>query len=330
MDQSYYIFSAGELKRKDNTLLFVKYDGLKTDIPIERVYDIYIFAEVNINTKLLNFLASSGICLHFFNYYEFYSGTFYPREQYLAGRLLVSQVEHYTNAGKRLCLARSFIDAASYNILRNLRYYQNRGKELSEAMESISSFRAELANCCSVPEIMGIEGNIRKIYYASWNEIIGQEIHFDKRVKRPPDSMVNSLISFLNSMMYTKTLTEIYKTQLNPTISYLHEPGEKRFSLSLDLSEIFKPILVDRLIFSLLNKKMITEADFKDQDGFLKLKDAALKKIVQEFEQTMKRTVSHKSLNRTVSYQHLVRLEAYKLIKHLVGEKEYEGFKIWW
>lgn len=330
MDQSYYIFSAGELKRKDNTLLFVKYDGSKMDIPIERVYDIYIFAEVNINTKLLNFLAASSICLHFFNYYEFYSGTFYPREQYLAGRLLVLQVEHYTDAEKRIGLARSFIDAASYNILRNLRYYQNRGKNLIEVMESVSAFRTALANCRTVSEIMGIEGNIRKTYYAAWNEIVCQEIHFDKRVKRPPDSMVNSLISFLNSMMYTKTLTEIYKTQLNPTVSYLHEPGEKRFSLSLDLSEIFKPILVDRLIFSLLNKKMITEADFKDQDGFLKLKDAALKKIVQEFEQTMKRTVSHKSLNRTVSYQHLVRLEAYKIIKHLIGEKEYEGFKIWW
>ena len=55
--------------------------------------------------------------------------------------------------------------------------------------------------------------------------------------------------------MYTRVLSEIYKTQLNPTISYLHEPSERRFSLCLDIAEIFKPIIADRLIFSMLNKK---------------------------------------------------------------------------
>jgi CRISPR-associated endonuclease Cas1 len=56
-------------------------------------------------------------------------------------------------------------------------------------------------------------------------------------VRRPPDNMINALISFANSMVYTACLGEIYKTQLNPLISFLHEPGTKRFSLSLDLVE---------------------------------------------------------------------------------------------
>jgi len=130
--------------------------------------------------------------------------------------------------------------------------------------------------------------------------------------------------------MYTKVLSEIYQTQLNPTISYLHEPSEKRFSLALDVAEIFKPILVDRLIFSLLNKRMISESDFSEELNFLRMKDSAVQKVVKEFENTLKRTIKHKSLNRTVSYNHLIRLELYKLIKHMLQEKEYEGFKIWW
>ena len=80
---------------------------------------------------------------------------------------------------------------------------------------------------------MGIEGNIRKSYYSAWNIIVDQEINFDKRVIHPPDNMINSLISFVNSLIYSKVLSEIYKTQLNPTISYLHEPGVRRFSLCL-------------------------------------------------------------------------------------------------
>ncbi|HEY0222484.1 MAG TPA: CRISPR-associated endonuclease Cas1, partial [Lactovum miscens] len=91
---------------------------------------------------------------------------------------------------------------------------------------------------------MGIEGNIRESYYRTWTEIINQEVDFEKRVKRPPDNLVNTLISYFNSLVYTTCLSEIYVSQLNPTISYLHSAGERRFSLSLDLAEVFKPLLV--------------------------------------------------------------------------------------
>ena len=160
--------------------------------------------------------------------------------------------------------------------------------------------------------------------------LINQEIEFEKRVMHPPDNMINSLISFVNSLIYSKTLTEIYHTQLNPTISYLHEPGSRRYSLCLDLSEIFKPLIGDRLIFSLLNKNQITENSFTRELNFLHLKKEASQLIVNELEKKLQATIMHKDLHRKVSYQYLIRLEAYKLIKHLIGEKEYEGFKMWW
>ena len=142
--------------------------------------------------------------------------------------------------------------------------------------------------------------------------------------------MINSLISFVNSLIYSKVLSEIYKTQLTPTISYLHEPGVRRFSLCLDISEVFKPLIGDRLIFSLLNRRQITEDSFTKELNFLHLKKESSRLIAQELEKSLKKTIMHKELGRQVSYQYLMRLEAYKLIKHLIGEKQYEGFKIWW
>ncbi len=135
-------------------------------------------------------------------------------------------------------------------------------------MRQIGSLSNKLEYGQTINEIMGIEGNIRKIYYSTWNDIVKQDINFKKRVKRPPDNMINTLISFINSLIYTTTLGEIYKTQLNPTVSFLHEPGTKRFSLSLDISEIFKPLIGDRMIFSLLNKNQITEDDFEKESNF--------------------------------------------------------------
>lgn len=312
MQQSFYVYNNGDLKRKDNTLRFTSYDGEKRDIPIERISDIYVMSEMSFNTTFLSYISQYGIPIHFFNYYNFYTGSFYPKESNLAGQLLVNQVQHYTEYDKRLLIAKKFIQAAADNIYRNLRYYNGRDKDVSEYMKDINSLRAGLSEVKSVQELMGIEGNIRKRYYAAWSVIINQEIEFDKRVMHPPDNMINSLISFVNSLVYTRTLSEIYHTQLNPTISYLHEPGVRRYSLCLDISEVFKPLIGDRLIFSLLNRKQITENSFTKELNYLHLKKEASKLIVSEFENRMKQTIMHKELGRQVSYQYLIRLEAYK------------------
>lgn len=330
MGQSFYVYNSGDLRRKDNTLQFTSAEGEKRDIPIERIDDIYVMSEMTFNTSFLSYLAKYGITMHFFNHYNYYTGSFYPKEKLLAGQLLVKQVEHYSDHDKRVALARKFIEAAADNIYRNLRYYNGRGKDVSAQMAEVDGLRKKIAATDSVEELMGIEGNIRRNYYAAWNVIVDQEIHFEKRVMHPPDNMINSLISFVNSMIYAKVLSEIYHTQLNPTISYLHEPGARRFSLCLDLSEVFKPLIGDRLIFSLLNRKQITENSFTKELNFLHLKKEASSLIVRELEERLKKTIMHKELGRQVSYQYLIRLEAYKLIKHLIGEKEYEGFKIWW
>lgn len=309
MEQSYYIFSSGELRRKDDSLVLINEKG-KKDIPIERVYDLYIFGTVSVNTVLLSFLSKKGICIHFYNYYDFYIGSFYPKETLVSGSLLVKQVEKYQEYESRLLIAQQIIEAASYNILRNLKYYNSRDKDLKQYILQIENLRKEIYATRNISSLMGIEGNIRKVYYESWKIIINQDVEFEKRVKRPPDNMVNTLISFMNSFIYTKTLSEIYKTQLNPTISYLHEPSDKRFSLCLDLSEVFKPLIVDRTIFSLLNKNMITEDDFYMDDGnYYRMKDRTMKVVVKALEDTLSRSIKHKDLNRNVSYKHLIRLE---------------------
>ena len=323
MKNSLYIYQNGELSRKDNTIRFTNIDGTKRDMPINSISEIYFFGENTFNTKLITFLAQNNIIANFFNYYSFYVASLVPKENKVAGKLLVQQVEHYIDAQKRLEIAKKFVKAAGNNIYRNLRFYYGLGKEVKKTMGEIEYLLRQINEAMSIPELMGVEGNIHKLYYREWNTIINQEIDFQTRVRRPPDNMINTLISYLNSLVYTTVLGEIYKTQLNPTISYLHEPGTSRFSLSLDIAEIFKPLIADRLIFSLLNRNQI-------QEKHLHLSEMGSKIILAEYDKRLKQTIQHKDLEREVSYRYLMRLECYKLIKHLYGEKEYNPFVMWW
>lgn len=334
MKKTYYLFNPGRMSRKDNTLKFTPVDengidGQPKYIPVEGVSDLYCFGALDANSALYNFLGKEQIAVHFFDYYEHYTGSFLPKEYLLAGKMQIEQTKHYISKSKRIVIAQKFIEGAAFNILKNLKYYQSRGKDLEDIIETIESYASKINTTNAIDELMGIEGNIRQTYYNGFDVILN-DFAMNGRSKQPPKNEVNALVSFGNMMCYSLCLGQIYHTQLNPTISFLHEPGYRRYSLALDLAEIFKPILVDRVIFKVLNKKEIQAKDFDIQVNSVVLKEAARKTFVRAFEERLNETIKHRSLNRSVSYKHLVKLECYKLTKHLLGMEEYKPFKSWW
>lgn len=304
--------------------------GERRTIPVEDVDAIWVFGELELNARVLNFLAQHKVPAHFFNYYGFYSGSFYPREYLNAGYVLVKQVRHYTNRRLRLQIARELIQSALHNILRNLRYYGTRGLDLQRETEGVQEEALRLDAVKNIGELMGCEGRARNSYYQGFAKILRDRVEFTKRVRRPPDNPVNALISFTNGLVYAATLTQIYRTQLSPTISFLHEPGARRFSLALDLSEVFKPILADRLIFKLINNRQITERDFSQDLNCCYLKESGRKTILKEWDARLQTTIEHRRLRRKVSYERLIRLECYKLVKHITNVEPYAAFRAWW
>ncbi len=330
MKKAIYIMSDGELKRKQNTLYFESSKGDKKYIPVENTGEIHIFGEVTINKKLLDFLSQKGILLHFYNYYGFYEGSFYPREHYNSGALILKQAEFYNDENKRFNLAKKFVKGAFLNMIRVMEYYNVRGYDLKEEIEKIKELNSSIENFSTIDEIMAIEGNAKDIYYRSFNKIIKNEaFYYRTRERRPPGSKINALISYGNSLLYTYILSEIYKTHLDPRIGFLHTTNFRRFSLNLDISEIFKPIIVDRLIFKLLNKEMIKERHFIEEMGVY-LNDKGRRIFIEEIDNKMKTTIKHRKLGRHVSYRTLIRMELYKIEKHLLGDEEYEPFVMWW
>jgi len=326
LSRAYYIFSNGRIKRKENTVYLENENGEKKAIPIEDIDVIHLFGEVDLNTKLLNFLSQQNKPIHIYNYYGFYAGSFMPRDRDVSGELTVRQVEHYLDEKKRLLLARSFVEGSLFHMARNVRSYNS----TAEFLGKIENEMQNIFTTRTIPELMSCEGRAKDAYYQAFNVILKDGFEIEKRERKPPSNPVNALISFGNAMIYSLVLSEIYHTQLNPTISYLHEPGEKRYSLSLDLAEIFKPLIADAIIFKLVNDNMINLGDFEKDIGYCYLNENGRKKFVQEFDKKITTTVKHRKLKRKVSYRGLVRIECYKLIKHFLEDEVYCPFKAWW
>lgn len=330
MGKTKYIRSMGELTRKDHSICFRK-NGKNVYIPIENTKEIYCLNEVSINTKLLDFLSQNHVVVHFFHYYKGYTGTFYPKNQYNSGKVLIKQVETFKDPVRRLKIAKSIVLGIGKNIYEALYHYYRHGKsDLKPFLDWIhQDFSEAVKTANSIPEIMAYEGNLWEGFYRSLVYFLPENFILNKRVKRPPDNPMNALISFGNMLLYTKMISAIYRTHLDQRISFLHDPSERRFSLSLDLSEAFKPVIVYRTIFELVNRKRLkVEKHFDKKVNYCLLNEEGRDIFIEAFEARLQSVFTHKKLKRKISYQTAMKLDAYKLIKMIMEGQDFKPFDL--
>jgi len=343
-----YLTKAGRLRRNDNTLSFEMLNlpeeklldeneseelsyfnpEQKHALPIETIDAIYVFGEMTFNSKLVNFLGQKKIPVHFFNYFGHHCNSLLPHAEQLSGELVIRQAAAYTDPPRRLAICRALLDATFHNIRSVVQYYQRHKNNLDTEIAAIAKLQESLTSCTSPEEMMGVEGNVRSVYYSAWTKWLGATADRFKRVYRPPDNPLNAMISFLNSLLYTTSVSEMYRTALYPGISYLHTPQTRRFSLALDLTEPFKPLIVDRLIFRLFDRKEISDCDFRPHTNGVLLTDDARRRVLAAWDEQLKTTVDYPPLKRSVSYRRLLRLDCYKLIKFLLEGQDFQPYRI--
>jgi CRISPR-associated protein Cas1 len=330
MNDNYHMFSDGRVERHNDTARLVTEDGEKKYLPIENAEALFLHGQIDFNTRLMSFLDDHGVAMHVFGWNDYYSGSVMPERGQTSGQTVVKQVRAYEDDDHRTRIAREIVDGSIHNMRANVSYYNNRDYEFEGALDALDRRRDELDSADSVEEAMGVEAGARRAYYATFDEILPEGFVFNGRQYNPPDNKVNSLISFGNSLVYANIVSAIRATALDPTISYLHEPGERRYSLALDLADLFKPLLTDRVLFRLVNRGQLDDEDFETELNSCLLTESGRETFTREFEKTLEQTVEHPELNRKVSYQYLLRLEAYKLKKHILTGEAYEPFERWW
>jgi CRISPR-associated protein Cas1 len=328
--ENHHIFADGELSRSEDTLRIDTLDGETKHLPVESVGTIYLHGQIDFNTRTLGLLNDHGTTVHVFGWKDYYKGSYLPKREHQSGNTVVEQVRAYDDDERRLRIARAMIEASIYNMRANLKYYHNRDHDFDDAIHELETQRGRVDTVTDIPELMGVEATARKAYYRCFDEILRDPFELTRREYNPPTSEANALVSFLNAMVYTTCVSAIRNTALDPTVGYVHEPGDRRFTLSLDIADVFKPILADRVLFRVVNRQQVSIDDFEQElDGCLLTEDGRLA-VLEAYEETLDRTVEHPRLNRKVSYKTLVQTDVYSLKKHVLTGEPYRPTERWW
>lgn len=320
--ETLFIAKDASLSQEDRTLL-VRRPGLpKKRIPVENLRHIIVTGEAGITTSLLALLGRAGVRITVLDWHGNVVGSFDPVGQPRAGRVRAAQVEASRDPDRRNFFARAFVCGAARNMRANLRYRSYRGLEsVKPVIATINHWIDRAGETDDVTALMGCEGQMKAAYYEAWAAIHPQ-LDFLPRKRRPPNNPINCLLSWFNGLVYALVRNEIAKTHLDECISFLHSSNEARASLSLDLSEIFKPVLADSTIIELAQRDRIVDRWFHQHEGVCRLSEAGREATLEEW---IRRTETN--VRNSPSMRETIRLEALAIERALLDIGPYTPWK---
>ena len=328
VDHNYHLINEGILTKRDFSLLFDGKDGKKY-IPVETTDSLYIYSNVIFSGEFFEFMNDKGLNVSLINRYGEKIGSFVPQNNRRNIKTELKQLRIYDDEKMRLDLTKKLEIASVSNIRANLRYYERRKDDdkLAETIAELSELIKQLNEARSVNQLMMIEAQARQKYYHCFNWILEDPgFTFEKRTRRPPEDPLNAMISFGNTLLYQRIANEINRTSLDIRIGIVHAAGSRPESLNLDLADLFKPILVDRTIFTLINRKMLDANDFVQvENNGIYLSKSGKKQFIKEFERKLYQKLQIDGVERT--YDFLIKNEIQKLKKYIESGEKYKPYK---
>lgn len=176
----------------------------------------------------------------------------------------------------------------------------------------------------SLDSLRGMEGEAASVYFGVFNEMILQQkkdFVFDGRNRRPPMDNVNALLSFVYTLLANMTASALETVGLDPYVGFLHTDRPGRLSLALDMMEELRPVLADRFVLTLINRRMVSAKDFsRKEDGAVLLSDNARRNLLTEWQNKKKEVITHPYLGEKVEWGMIPYVQAMLLARYLRGD----------
>ncbi|WP_028479907.1 type I-B CRISPR-associated endonuclease Cas1b [Nocardia sp. CNY236] len=321
--RTYWLTSACRIRRKAQSLVVERADGKPVHIPITDVADIVACEPVDINTAVISLLNTHSIDVHLLGHYGDYTGSLLTAESNTSGQTVLAQARLATDPTAGLDIARQIVRATAFNVRRVV------GRELlAHPLEVLES---TVRQAGTREQLMGAEGTFRRSAWEVIDTQLPDWLQLRGRSRRPPRNAGNAIISYINGIVYARTLSAIRLTPLHSGIAFLHASMQRqRHSLALDLAEVFKPLFAERLLLRLAHRNQLGSQHFDSSVEHAALSDTGRKLVVAAVRDELATTITHRTLKRKVAYEELIYLDALKLTRTALEATPYTPFRIWW
>jgi CRISPR-associated protein Cas1 len=320
------------LKKEKHRVIVTKNREKIMEIPLVNLDEIVFVGNVNFSSQLLKLLLKRDIRVSYITTYGHYEGSFQP-ELSKNSHLRICQFRKFFDEKFKLNMSKKFIEGKISN-MRTLLLRYNRALEDDKIQRVINNLKInlkELKKAKNINQILGIEGISTRNYFSVFKKVIKNklEFDFDKRTRRPPRDPVNALLSLGYTLLLKDIIGALHYVGLDPYVGYFHSAKYGRPSLALDIMEEFRPIIVDSLVFTLINKGIIYSDDFGQKIGSYYLKERARAKYFTQYEQRKKEEIIHPIFGYRLPYHRIFELQVRFLAKVLTGEiDEYIPLKV--
>ena len=329
VNQEYHIVAGGVLNKKDYALIFEN-ETEKCDIPIGVVDQLNIYSDITIASNALQLISQKKIRLSIVDKYGNSLGNYIPEGYWRTGKEFLKQASFYESS-RRFQIAQKMEIAGIHNLRANIRYYNRKNEhQLDEVVKQLTECMELMRTAKDIEKLMLLEARARQVYYPAFNVILKQkEFQFEKRTRRPPKDEINALISFGNTLLYNMVLQAIWKTPLDPRIGVVHATSNRNYSLNLDFADLFKPVIVDRVIFSLVNLLQLQASQLfqKEDSGAIYLNKEGKRIFIRAFEDKLADRITVKDINYT--YKQLIEAEVQKFHCYIAKGEKYKPYKYW-
>ena len=325
-----YVMTQGAYVHRDHLTLQVKVDDeVRFAIPLHNLQGLVVFGHVSVSAGAMELCAGGGVSVSFLSE----NGRLQARVDAPSSGNVLLRREQFRQADRSevalrhgRCFVAGKLQNTRANLLRAARDGATEGDErvLTAAAQEIAKLLPCLPGCESLDEVRGLEGNGARIYFGAFPS---QERHNREqmapkgRSRRPPRDRGNALLSFGYALLAADCVAALVSAGLDPSVGFLHVDRPGRPSLALDLMEEFRPLLADRLMLTLVNRRQLEPGDFTVREGGgVEFSVTARKTVVAAWQERKQETVRHPLLGISTRIGMLVYLQARILARTIRGE----------
>jgi len=321
-----YVKEQGAIVQKmGERIIVTKNQDKLLDIPVFQIENIAVIGNVQITTQALHMLMEKGVDVGYLTY----SGKFLGSTSAESSKnifLRFEQYRFYLDEVRRFEMARAIVRNKINNQIAVIKEHKRKDHyyDWDRDIRQMEKLRKSLTEMETSNEILGVEGMCSNIYFSAFSHMLDCDFEFNGRNRRPPKDPINVIISLAYTFLTKEVSSALDSESFEPYLGFLHGIRYGRKSLALDIVEEFRQPVVDRLVITLFNKRMLGKYDFDIQGiGQVVLSEDGFKKFCHEYERWM---TGRNTLSVENSFRTKIRDQISELKRSIRNSTEYRPY----